>query len=177
MRALIPLMIFLVMVVFLWIGLSRDPHEIPSPLIGKAAPAFSLPTLEDQTTTIGPELLRGQVFLVNVFASWCASCRDEHPVLLDLERQVRLPILGLNYKDQPEAAEQWLKRHGNPYVSVALDTQGRAGIDWGVYGVPETFVVDRAGHIRLKHTGPVTPKALEDKILPLVKALLEEPSP
>lgn len=170
-RALIPLLIFLIMVIFLWIGLSRDPREIPSPLIGKPAPAFELPSLQGSGEPTGPARFQGRVFLVNVFASWCASCRDEHPVLNALKTSQSLPILGLNYKDQPDAAAQWLARHGNPYEAVALDTLGRAAIDWGVYGVPETFVVDQKGLIRLKHTGPVTAEVLEREILPLVRQL------
>lgn len=171
MRSLIPLMVFLVMVLFLWAGLSLDPREIPSPLIGKAAPSFDLASLEDPSRRISPSDFKGQAILVNVFASWCASCRDEHPTLLAFSSQFGIPILGLNYKDHPEAATSWLKRHGNPYKTVALDLDGRAAINWGVYGVPETFVVDAEGLIRLKHTGPVTEAVLKDKILPLLKEL------
>lgn len=174
MRFLIPLAVFAIMVIFLAIGLTLNPREVPSPLIGKPAPTFNLPQVAAAENTLSPSDFKGQVVLVNVWASWCVSCRQEHPVLLQLAQQGLVPIYGLNYKDQREAAQGWLRQHGDPYVASAFDADGRAGIDWGVYGVPETFVIDRAGIIRHKHTGPVTPAALERDILPLVRQLQGE---
>lgn len=171
MRALIPLTLFLIMVIFLWIGLSLDPKEIPSPLIGKMAPDFQLQSLDDPEKVITPQHYLGQTYLLNVFASWCASCRDEHPTFLAFAKTIGVPIVGLNYKDQPEAARKWLQLHGNPYQGIVQDLDGRAAINWGVYGVPETFVVDPEGRIRLKHTGPVTQEVMESQILPLLKEL------
>lgn len=176
MRFLIPLAVFAIMVIFLALGLSLDPREVPSPLIGKPAPAFSLPQVADAERSLGPADFKGQVVLVNVWASWCVSCRQEHPVLLELAKQNLVPIYGLNYKDQRDTAQGWLQQYGNPYTASAFDADGRAGIDWGVYGVPETFVIDKAGLIRHKHTGPVTPEALEKTILPLVRRLQGESS-
>lgn len=170
-RFLIPLIVFGVMVIFLWIGLRLDPRAVPSPLIGKPAPAFSLPRVADEARTLDPGDFRGQVVLVNVWASWCVSCRQEHPVLLQLARQNIVPIYGLNYKDTQAAAQSWLTQHGNPYVASGFDADGRVGINWGVYGVPETFVVDQAGIIRHKFTGPVTAEALESELLPLIRQL------
>lgn len=170
MRSLIPLGVFLVMVVFLGIGLSLDPREIPSPLIGKPAPSFDLPTLEAPDRHFGPHLLKGRPYLLNVWASWCEACRAEHPVLIDLARRGEVNLMGLNYKDTPEKARAWLEAHGgNPYQTVAVDAQGKVGIDWGVYGVPETFVIDANGIIQYKHTGPLNREVLEEKILPLLR--------
>lgn len=176
MRFLIPLAVFVVMVGFLAIGLTLDPRAVPSPLIGKPAPAFSLPLVADESRRLGPADFKGQVALLNVWASWCVSCRQEHPVLLQLARRNLVPIYGLNYKDQLDAAQDWLRQYGDPYTASAFDADGRVGIDWGVYGVPETFVIDRAGIIRYKHTGPVTPEALENTLLPLVRQLQGEAS-
>lgn len=175
MRFLIPLGVFAVMVLFLGIGLTLNPREVPSPLIGKPAPAFQLSRVADAGQTLSPEDFKGQVALVNVWASWCVSCRQEHPVLLQLARQNVVPIYGLNYKDQREAAQGWLNQHGNPYIASAFDADGRVGINWGVYGVPETFVIDKAGLIRHKHTGPVTPESLDQELLPLIRQLQGEP--
>jgi cytochrome c biogenesis protein CcmG/thiol:disulfide interchange protein DsbE len=171
MKRLIPFAIFIVLVAFLGIGLKLNPREVPSPLIGKPAPAFSLPLLADPAKTMSPADLRGQVWLLNVWASWCVSCRQEHEVLLDLSKQGVVPIYGMDYKDQPQDALNWLQRLGNPYVASVVDAEGRTGIDYGVYGVPETYVIDKAGVIRYKLTGPVTPENLEKTILPLVKEL------
>jgi cytochrome c biogenesis protein CcmG/thiol:disulfide interchange protein DsbE len=171
-RYLLPLGIFLVLVAFLAVGLRLNPREVPSPLIGKPAPAFRLAQLHAPEKNFAPEDLRGQVWLLNVWASWCVSCRAEHPVLLDLARRNLVPIVGLNHKDDRAEGTRWLNEHGgDPYLLSAYDRDGRAGIDYGVYGVPETFLIDKAGVIRLKHIGPVTPEALERKILPLVKEL------
>jgi cytochrome c biogenesis protein CcmG/thiol:disulfide interchange protein DsbE len=170
-RFLIPLVIFAVLVFFLWQGLSRNPREVPSPLVGKPAPAFTLPRLDAPDKAFSPADMRGKVWLLNVWASWCVSCREEHPVLVDLAKSGDVPIVGLNYKDQPADAQAWLARFGNPYQLSVMDADGRVGIDYGVYGVPETYVIDRQGIIRMKHIGPVTPEVLGTKILPLVAEL------
>ncbi len=170
-RWLWPLGFFLVLVVFLGVGLTLNPREVPSPLIDKAAPPFQLPQLHDPGKTFSQQDMAGKVWLLNVWASWCASCRDEHPVLVDLARSGAVPIYGLNYKDQRPDGIAWLQRFGNPYVLSAYDVQGRIGIDYGVYGVPETYVIDKQGVIRYKQIGPVTPEVLKDKILPLVAKL------
>ncbi len=170
-RALIPLGVFAVLVVFLAIGLFRDPREVPSPLIDKPAPPFSLAQLHQSSTVMTPADLKGRVWLLNVWASWCVSCRQEHPLLVELGKSGVVPIYGLNYKDQRDAALKWLDEFGNPYQASLVDADGRVGIDYGVYGVPETFVIDRNGVIRYKQIGPITPAALRDKILPLVREL------
>lgn len=170
-RFLIPLGIFIVLVVFLAIGLKLDPREVPSPLIGKPAPDFKLALLSDPGKQLSPADLRGKVWLFNVWASWCASCRQEHEVLLDLSKQGGVLIYGMDYKDQPGDAQAVLNRYGNPYVETVVDLDGRAGINYGVYGVPETYLIDRNGIIRHKHTGPLTREILDKKILPLVKEL------
>ncbi len=170
-RYLVPLGIFLVLVVFLGVGLGLNPRQVPSPLIDRPAPAFVLPQLHAPDKPIGPEAMRGQVWLLNVWASWCVSCRQEHPVLIDLAKSGEVPIYGLNYKDQREDALRWLVQWGDPYKLSIMDAKGATGIDYGVYGVPETFVIDKAGIIRYKQIGPLTPEILRDKILPLVRKL------
>ena len=170
-RFLAPLVIFIVLVGFLWVGLGRDPREVPSPLVGKPAPAFVLPQLHEPTKALSVADMRGQVWLLNVWASWCVSCREEHPVLVELSKSKVVPIIGLNYKDQNPDALRWLAQFGDPYTLSITDADGRVGIDYGVYGVPETYVIDKAGIIRMKHIGPVTPLVLQQKILPLVKEL------
>ena len=170
-RFLIPLGIFIVLVGFLGIGLNLNPREVPSPLIGKPAPDFKLPLLSDPASQLSPADLRGKVWLFNVWASWCASCRQEHDLLLELSRQGSVPIYGMDYKDQPGDAQTVLARYGNPYVETVVDIDGRAGINFGVYGVPETYLIDKDGIIRYKHTGPLTQEILDRKILPLVKEL------
>jgi cytochrome c biogenesis protein CcmG/thiol:disulfide interchange protein DsbE len=174
MRFLIPLVIFFVMVAFLGVGLKLDPHEVPSPFIGKSAPAFNLPQLAEPGKTFGDANLKGQVSLFNVWASWCVSCRQEHPLLIELSKENILPIYGLNYKDEREAGLGWLQRLGNPYTLSAFDEEGKVGIEWGVYGVPETFVIDKKGVIRHKHTGPITPEAWQKTLLPLIIQLQKE---
>ena len=169
-----PLLMFLVLAVFLAIGLNLNPREIPSPLIDQPAPSFTLETLEDRSRTLSTADLKGQVWLLNVWASWCVSCRAEHPVLNRLAARRLAVMIGLNYKDEPDAAKDWLARLGNPYDVSVLDMEGLTGIDWGVYGVPETFVIDKQGLVRYKHTGPVTDKAIEEIILPLLNALQAE---
>lgn len=170
-RFLLPLGVLVVLVVFLGVGLRLNPREVPSPFIGKPAPAFTLSQLHAEDRVITPESLRGQVWLLNVWASWCVSCRQEHPVLLDLAKRDIAPIIGLDYKDERAAGLGWLQQHGDPYTLSAYDRDGRVGIDYGVYGVPETFVIDKAGIVRLKHTGPLTPAVVNEKLIPLVKEL------
>ena len=174
MRALrfaVPLAVFAALVAFFAVGLTRDPHEIPSPFIGKPAPAFTLTQLHDEKAPFTPEDMKGKVWLLNVWASWCVSCRVEHPLLVQMSRTKVVPIVGLNYKDKRDDGVQWLAKFGNPYVLSAFDSEGRVGIDYGVYGVPETFVIDKQGVIRHKQIGPVTPEALEKTILPLIRKL------
>lgn len=170
-RFLIPLGIFIVLVGFLAVGLNLNPREVPSPLVGKPAPDFKLALLSDPAKQLSPADLRGKVWLFNVWASWCASCRQEHELLLDLARQGGLPIYGMDYKDQPGDAQAVLNRYGNPYVETVVDLDGRAGLNYGVYGVPETYLIDKNGIIRYKHTGPLTRDSLDKKILPLAKEL------
>ena len=177
MRFLTPLIVFFIMVAFLGLGLKLDPREVPSPFIGKPAPAFTLPQLAAPDKTFSAAQLKGQVSLLNVWASWCVSCRQEHPLLIELSKQNILPIYGLNYKDEREAGLGWLKRLGNPYTLSAFDEDGRAGIEWGVYGVPETFLIDKQGVIRHKHTGPITQEAWQKTLLPLIIQLQKEGSP
>lgn len=171
MRYILPLIAFLVIAAFLFVGLSLNPREVPSPLIDKPAPAFSLPQLEEPGKQFSPKDMLGKVWLLNVWSSWCVSCKEEHPVLMALSRQNFVPIYGLDYKDKPVDGMAWLARGGNPYVLSASDLEGRIGIDYGVYGVPETYVIDKQGIIRYKQIGAVTVENLKEKILPLVKEL------
>jgi cytochrome c biogenesis protein CcmG/thiol:disulfide interchange protein DsbE len=173
-RYLVSFGLFAMLVALLAVGLGHDPRLIPSPLIGKPAPQFSLPELAHPERTLSRSDLLGKVTLFNVWASWCVSCRDETRVLDRLSKSGVVPIYGLNYKDQRTAALEWLKAFGNPYVANAFDHAGRVAINWGVYGVPETFVVDAKGIIRYKQIGPITPYVLNRKILPLVRRLQEE---
>jgi cytochrome c biogenesis protein CcmG/thiol:disulfide interchange protein DsbE len=170
-KFLIPLLLFVVLVGFLAVGLNRDPHEVPSPLINKPAPAFEIAQLEQSNKTFSPASMKGQVWILNVWASWCVACREEHPVLVELAKSQVAPVIGLDYKDKREDALAMLARQGNPYVLSAYDANGRVGIDYGVYGVPETYVIDRAGVIRFKHIGPITSQILNQKIYPLVNEL------
>ena len=171
MRFIIPFIAFMAISVFLYIGLNLNPHEVPSPLIGKPAPAFTLPQLHEPAQQFSSRDMLGKVLLLNVWASWCISCKEEHPVLVELARQNVVPIYGLDYKDKREDAEAVLARGGDPYVLSLMDAEGRIGIDYGVYGVPETYVIDKLGIIRYKQIGAVTPEALKEKILPLVAEL------
>lgn len=171
MKRFIPFIAFVVLAVFFYVGLSLNPREVPSPFIGKPAPAFAQPQLFEPGKAFAPADMKGQVWLFNVWASWCASCRDEHPYLVELAQTKRLPIVGLNYKDQPEAAKAWLRQLGNPYTLSVIDPEGKIGIDYGVYGVPETYLIDRAGIIRHKQTGPITPQVWQEKFEPLLKEL------
>lgn len=170
-KRFLPLGIFIVLVAFLAIGLTLNPREVPSPLINKPVPPFKLAVLSAPDKTIAAQDMLGKVWLLNVWASWCVACRIEHPLLVELAKTNQVPIYGLNYKDKSPAAIAWLGNFGNPYVASLVDGDGLVGIDLGVYGVPETFVVDKQGVIRHKHIGPVTPEALRDTILPLVKKL------
>lgn len=170
-RYLLPLLVFVLLAGFLAVGLKRDPREVPSPLIDKPAPAFSLPQLDAPELRVATQDLRGQVWLLNVWASWCVACRQEHPLLVELSKTGQVKMYGLNYKDKREDALGWLDKLGNPYVKSMSDTEGLVGIDFGVYGVPETFVIDKQGVIRYKQIGPVTPEALRDTLLPLVAKL------
>ena len=186
-----PLVGFVILVVLLAVGLQLNPREVPSPLVGKTAPAFALPRLGAMEQTFSPQDMQGKVWLLNVWASWCVSCRQEHPILVEMARNKAITLIGLNYKEvrgdggfdmdkisadaekdmAVERASAWLKRHGDPYALSVLDLDGRVGIDYGVYGVPETYVIDKAGVIRWKHIGPITPDVFSDKILPLVAEL------
>jgi cytochrome c biogenesis protein CcmG/thiol:disulfide interchange protein DsbE len=170
-KFLIPLILFVVLVAFLAIGLNRDPHGVPSPLINKPAPAFEIPQLEQPNKTFSPESMKGQVWILNVWASWCVACREEHPVLVELANSGQAPLIGLDYKDQRADALAMLAKQGNPYKLSGFDGNGRVGIDYGVYGVPETYVIDKAGIIRFKQIGPVTRDILNQKIYPLLAEL------
>ncbi|MDR0996882.1 MAG: DsbE family thiol:disulfide interchange protein [Zoogloeaceae bacterium] len=187
--------VFAALVVLLAVGLTRDPHEIPSPFIGKPAPDFKVPTLSGQPATFSPADMKGRVWLMNVWASWCVACRAEHPILVELAAKGSVPIVGLNYKevrgdaeidaDRLDAATEntlvhqragrWLEQHGNPYSLVPLDIAGNVGIDYGVYGVPETFLIDKTGIIRLKHIGPITPQVFTEQIQPMIEELNRAP--
>ena len=186
-----PLVGFVVLVLLLAVGLRLNPREVPSPLVGKPAPAFALPRLGAMEQTFSPRDMQGKVWLLNVWASWCVSCRQEHPILVEIAKDKAITLVGLNYKEVRgdggfdmdkisaetekgmaiERAGTWLRRHGDPYALSVLDLDGRVGIDYGVYGVPETYVIDKAGVIRLKHIGPITPDVFSGKILPLVAEL------
>ncbi len=189
-RFLWPLIGFIVLIVLLAVGLNLDPREVPSPLVGKPAPAFSLSKLGSDEK-FSPQDMQGKVWLLNVWSTWCVSCRQEHPMLVQMAKSQTVTLIGLSYKEvrgdasfdmskinaeaektmATQRASAWLQRHGNPYALSALDLDGRVGIDYGVYGVPETYVIDKAGIIRLKHTGPITPEVFSGKLLPLVKEL------
>ena len=169
-RYLLPLLIFIVLAGFLAVGLKLNPRELPSPLIDKPAPAFSLPRLDVSAQKLSSQEMRGKVWVLNVWASWCGPCRQEHPLIAELAK-TGVPVVGLNYKDKPADAAAWLVELGDPFMTTVTDREGLVGIDYGVYGVPETFVIDKAGVIRLKHVGPVTPEALRERILPMVRKL------
>lgn len=170
-RLLLPLLLFLAIAAFLAVGLKRNPRDLPSPLVGKPAPYFRAAVLGQPGIQFSPSDLHGKVWLLNVWASWCASCRVEHPVLMRFADRGLVPVIGLNHKDKADAGLQWLQTHGNPYRLSVYDPDGRIGIDYGVYGVPETFVIDGKGHIRLRHAGPVTEELLDNRIIPLVNKL------
>ena len=169
-----PLAIFVVVGIFLAVGLTLNPRSIPSPLLGKPVPQFQLAAVKGRTLGLASSDLRGEVSFVNVFASWCIACRDEHPLWMALSRQGIAPIHGLNYKDKPDDAARWLGDLGDPYRRTGADLDGRVGIEWGVYGVPETYVVDKKGVIRDKVIGAITPNIVDERLLPLVRRLQSE---
>jgi cytochrome c biogenesis protein CcmG/thiol:disulfide interchange protein DsbE len=173
-RLVLPLLVLIVLAVFLWRGLALNPRELPSALINKPLPAFALATLENPEQQVSSASLRGKVWLLNVWASWCSACVIEQPQLLDLAQRGVIAIVGLDYKDEPAAAKEWLSQNGNPYALVLQDSKGRTGIDLGVYGVPETFLIDAEGIIRAKHTGLITQQFINESVLPL---LAREPRP
>jgi cytochrome c biogenesis protein CcmG/thiol:disulfide interchange protein DsbE len=170
-KYLIPLGIFLALVVMLGVGLTLNPREVPSPLIGKPAPQFKLAQLHEPGKTLGPADLTGKVWVLNVWASWCVSCREEHATLTDFAKSGMAPVYGLNYKDDRKDALRWLQQFGNPYTASVFDPDGRVGLDYGVYGVPETYVIDKQGVIRFKQIGPVTPDVIARKMRPLIEEL------
>ena len=171
MRFIWPFVVFVILAAFLFVGLKLNPREVPSPLVGKSAPAFSLPQLHVPAKQFSPHEMKGKVWLLNAWASWCVACEIEHPVLMELASSKIVPIYGLDYKDKREAALAVLERRGDPYVLTVSDFEGRTGIDYGVYGVPETYVIDKQGVIQYKQIGPVTAENLRDTILPLVAEL------
>lgn len=172
----LPALVLAALIGFFWRGLYLNPRILPSPLIGKPVPQFSLPRLRDPQQTFTQQEFAGQVALLNVWASWCAACRDEHETLLTLARENVVPIYGLDYKDDRQSALAWLKREGDPYRAVAFDARGDVAINWGVYGAPETFLIDRHGVIRYKYIGPLTPEAVRSDLLPRIAALRREGS-
>ena len=181
MSRLLPFFGFLLLVTLfgfgIWWNTQHDPNEVPSPLINLPAPAFVLPTLDDPTRTISKASLLGKPYLLNVFASWCVACGEEHPTLMAEGKQLGIPLIGYNYKDAPEDAKGWLGAHGNPYTMVIVDRPGRTAIDFGVYGAPESFLVDAQGIIRYKHIGPFTPQIIARELKPAIAALAHEAQP
>lgn len=190
-RFLWPLIGFVVLVALLAVGLNLNPRDVPSPLVGRPAPMFSLARVDAPDQSFSPKDMLGKVWLLNVWSTWCVSCRQEHPVLVEMAKSRTVTLVGLNYKDVRgdgeidadklsaaaerqlalERSNSWLRKHGNPYLLSVLDLDGRVGIDYGVYGVPETYIIDKAGIIRMKQTGPITPDVFSGKILPLVAEL------
>ena len=170
-KFLIPLALFGILLGFLAVGLNRDPREVPSPLVNKAAPAFDVPQVDQSDKRFSPADLKGKVWVLNVWASWCVACRVEHPLLVEFSRSHAVPLIGLDYKDKRDDALKFLGQHGNPYDLSAFDGDGRVGIDYGVYGVPETYIIDKNGIIRHKVIGPITAEAMEQTILPLINEL------
>jgi cytochrome c biogenesis protein CcmG/thiol:disulfide interchange protein DsbE len=169
---LLPGAVFAVLVSYFAVGLTKDPRLIPSALIDQPVPTFTLPAIDGMASKgLATADFKGKISVVNVFASWCLPCRVEHPLIERLAAMKIATVYGLNYKDAPADARQWLSKLGNPYAAIGADRSGRVGIDWGVYGVPETFVVDASGRIRHKLVGPVTPKVLENTLIPLIKSL------
>lgn len=165
----LPLLIFIGIAVFLGIGLTLDPKEVPSPLIGKPVPQFSLPAVKGRELSLKTEDLKGEVSLVNVFASWCVACRQEHPIFMDIKAKNLVPLHGINYKDKPDDAAAWLDELGDPYTRTGADIDGMVGIDWGVYGVPETFVISKQGTIAYKQIGPISKKIWDETIWPIIQ--------
>jgi cytochrome c biogenesis protein CcmG/thiol:disulfide interchange protein DsbE len=170
-RFILPLAIFAALIALLGVGLTLNPREVPSPLIGRPAPRFELPQLHQPAKTFSEKDMLGKVWVLNVWASWCVTCREEHPVLIDLAAGGVVPLYGLNYKDKRDDGLAWLKRFGDPYQLSIYDFEGRVGIDYGVYGVPETYVIDKRGIIRYKRIGALTPEIVKSRVLPLVQEL------
>jgi cytochrome c biogenesis protein CcmG/thiol:disulfide interchange protein DsbE len=168
-RFIIPIGLFATLAVFLFVGLSRDKETLPSPLIGKAAPLFDLPRVEEPAQKISNREFAGRPYVVNIWGTWCFACREEHPALMEIARRGEVPLVGLNWKDELAPAQQWLKQLGNPYVATAFDPQGDVGIDWGAYGAPETYLVDARGTIVYKYVSPVTIEVWEREFLPRIK--------
>jgi cytochrome c biogenesis protein CcmG/thiol:disulfide interchange protein DsbE len=168
---LIPLVLFMGLVVFLLIGLQRDPHAVPSPLINRPAPDFKLSQLREPNKTFSPQEMRGKVWVLNFWGTWCVACRDEHPLLMQYAKTGAVPIYGVDYKDERAKAMQMLEEEGDPYVLSVSDPEGRVAIDYGVYGAPESYLIDRDGVIRFKHVGPITPDVWQKEILPRAKQL------
>ena len=169
-KFIVPLVLFLLMGVFLYVGLQRDPRYVPSPLIGKSAPEFTLPSLQDPSYTVASTELAGRPWVLNVWGTWCSGCRQEHGVLLEIARQNAVPLVGLNWKDEDDAAKKWLRDLGNPYAVVAVDREGRTAVDWGVYGAPETFLIGPDGTVLYKHIAPMTMEVWRTEFLPRIEA-------
>jgi cytochrome c biogenesis protein CcmG, thiol:disulfide interchange protein DsbE len=170
-RFLVPLAVFFLLVFFLWRGLGRDPHEVPSPLLGKVAPQFVLPGLKDQDGQVSSDSMKGKVWLLNFWGSWCFACRDEHPTLMRLDAQHVIPIVGVDWKDEPSAGRAWLESLGDPYLVTVKDATGAVAINYGVYGAPESFLIDREGVIRKKYIGAITDAEIQNEVIPLVREL------
>ena len=172
---ILPVLLFVVLAFVLWQGLApkhqQEVQQLPSALIGKDVPSFNLPDFFDANIIINPAEFSGQAYIINYFASWCVPCRAEHPLLKELTAESGLPILGILYKDKRDAAEAFLKELGNPYKAIAFDEEGRQGIEFGLYGIPETFIIDKEGKIRFRHAGPLDSKIIQEEILPLLKDL------
>jgi cytochrome c biogenesis protein CcmG/thiol:disulfide interchange protein DsbE len=171
MKRWLPLVLFVVLVGFFAKGLVLNPREVPSPFIGRMAPAFTLPLVGDANAAFSPADMKGRAWMLNVWAPWCVSCRQEHPILMQIAQSGRIPIVGLNWKDKAREAEMLLARSGSPYVAVPEDLDGRVGIDYGVTGTPETYLIDQAGIVRLKHIGPISPEVWKSKFEPKLKEL------
>jgi len=175
-KFIIPFGIFMLLGVFLFIGLHRDPSFVPSPLIGKQAPEFTLPSLQDASYAVASKELAGRTWILNVWGTWCGGCRQEHETLVAIAKQTTVPIIGLDWKDDDAAAQQWLKQLGNPYAAVAVDHEGRTAIDWGVYGAPETFLVGPDGKVIFKHIAPMTFEVWNKEFLPRIEAAKGKPT-
>ena len=174
-KFIVPFGLFALLGVFLYIGLHRDPSYVPSPLIGKPAPEFTLPSLQDPAYPVSTKDLSGRPWVLNVWGTWCAGCRQEHPVLLQIARQTSVPIIGLDWKDDAAEAQRWLADLGNPYAAVAFDSEGRVAIDWGVYGAPETFLIGADGKVLYKHIAPMTLEVWANEFEPRIRAASAAP--
>jgi cytochrome c biogenesis protein CcmG/thiol:disulfide interchange protein DsbE len=169
-KFVVPFVLFVLLAAFLWVGLQRDPSYVPSPLIGKPAPEFTLPSLQDPAYPVSSKELAGQPWVLNVWGTWCGGCRQEHEVLVAISRQNAVPLIGLDWKDDSAAAQQWLRELGNPYAAVAEDREGRVAIDWGVYGAPETFLIGPDGTVIYKHIAPMTMEVWTKEFMPRIEA-------